>query len=438
MRRILAITLLALAAAVSFSGQTAVSHAYVPALKFKHQVRQRYSSWFVDYVQNNGEPAFRLRVHHYHTWCNGYLFITPTRVAYMPELTPSVNDSFTIERSDIVRTVPRYAGYQISKSDKTYAFAFLSESDEAFVSGESEGRNDLLAFVALTLSDFATAQRQFLSALAGSGADAKGADAEAVTQFSAAPLIRVLSPAGATHNATMEAGAPKQSILGIAAAASGIKAVTVNGTPATLTPLSPQIVQFVSSGLSPKDLGTIPVLVAAAAADSSVTQVTVNIACPGVRITQPAAGGKTTDPAVTIRGLVVGMPHVEHVYLAGKKLPVSKQPDGTFAFESANVPVEIGANYIPGFVARADGEDELFSATVWRTTTEPEPPPPGPPRLTFERIKGALQADVTNSRLISLVDEYGVDFDLTPEMEKFLRSHGANKALIDAISNSQK
>jgi hypothetical protein len=425
MQKCLAISLLALASTFSLSGQTATSHKDLPALKFNHQVKQTSSSWFVDYVQYAGEPAFRIRVHHYHKWCNGYLFVTPTRVAYVPQFTPAVNDGVMISRGDIAGVTPRYSGYNISIANKTYAFAFLSDPDMYFAEGKSDGRTELLNFVGLALSDFGAAQRQFLMLLAGSGAEANGAP-----RLTAAPIVKILNPSDAINLATVDASAPAQRVLGIAAASGGIKAVTVNGVPAALLPLSPQIVQFTSSNLLLKNLGANPVSVVATSGDDSATQVVFSLIQPGVRITEPELDGKNSDPTVTIRGLIVGMRNLQRVDLGGKNLAVTKQLDGTFAFAAVNVPVSIGANYIPGFVVRPDGERELFWATVWRV-------PPGPPPLSFERIEGALKADVTNGRLASLIEQYGVDFELTPQAERYLRSIGANKTLIDAIANAQ-
>jgi hypothetical protein len=91
----------------------------------------------------------------------------------------------------------------------------------------------------------------------------------------------------------------------------------------------------------------------------------------------------------------------------------------------------MGVNCIPGFLVRSNGERDVFWATVRRV-------PPGPPPLSLARIAGALRADVTNGRLIDLVNENGVDFQMTPETENQLRSLGANKALLDAITDSQK
>jgi hypothetical protein len=426
MQDFLAASLLALAMTGIVSGQTAVSHANVPALEFKHPVRQTSSAWFVDYVQYAGEPAFRIRVHHYHGWCNGQLFITSTRVAYVPQFTPGSNDGVIIERALIAAATPRYAGYEIAIPQKTYAFAFLSEHDTPNVAGEPDGREELLNFVGLALSDFAAAQRKFLAALTGSTDADDGA-----LQFAATPVVKILDPPGVTNNATADGSVPAQRVLGIAAAAKGIKAVTVNGTPATLTRLSPAIVQFTSSNLLLKEPGENPVLVAATARDDSATEFAFNLLRPDVRIIQPEAGGRISDPTVKIRGLIVGVQNLQRVDLGGKILAVSKQTDGTFVFESASIPVVMGVNHIPGFVVRADGERQLFWATVWRV-------PPGPPPLTLQRIEGALQADVTSGRLASLVDQNGVDFELTPEIEKRLRSIGANKTLIEAITNAKK
>jgi hypothetical protein len=426
-RRILALSLLAAGMSASLFGETAIAHGNAPALKFKHEVRQRHSSWYVDYVQFNGEPAFRVRVHHYHRWCNGYLYLTATRVAYVPQFTPSVNDGILIARPDIVDVKPRFSGYEISTQGKTYDFAFLSEPDAAFESGESEGRTDLLNFVGLALSDFAAAHRQFARSIVGSSSQ----DSSGATHFAAKPVIRILNSGAVINNTTLDAGLHAERVLGIAAAAGGIKAVTVNGAPATLVPISPEVVQFTGSELLLKDTGPSTVSISASSGDNAIAQIQFNLIRPAVRITQPVADGKVVAPTATLRGLVIGVNDLERVDLGGKNLALSKQLDGTFAFESASVPVNMGVNCIPGFLVRSNGERDVFWATVRRV-------PPGPPPLSLARIAGALRADVTNGRLIDLVNENGVDFQMTPETENQLRSLGANKALLDAITDSQK
>jgi formylglycine-generating enzyme required for sulfatase activity len=57
---------------------------------------------------------------------------------------------------------------------------------------------------------------------------------------------------------------------------------------------------------------------------------------------------------------------------------------------------------------------------------------PDPPFTKAKIIKG-LELGVTNKRMAALVNERGVDFSLTSEIEKELRQAGAGEELIEAI-----
>ena len=83
-------------------------------------------------------------------------------------------------------------------------------------------------------------------------------------------------------------------------------------------------------------------------------------------------------------------------------------------------------------VALSDGRRATFSTTVLRT-----PPVAVPSPYTFEQIEGGLHHGLTNARLIALVKQNGVDFALTPELERRLRKAGANDTLLAAIAGAE-
>jgi peptidase S41-like protein len=60
------------------------------------------------------------------------------------------------------------------------------------------------------------------------------------------------------------------------------------------------------------------------------------------------------------------------------------------------------------------------------------------PPLSASDIEHGLKAGVTNTRMASLVKQYGVDFELTDVVEKQLRGAGANSDLLLAISRGKR
>jgi hypothetical protein len=170
--------------------------------------------------------------------------------------------------------------------------------------------------------------------------------------------------------------------------------------------------------------------VIATANNGDATQVAFSTITPEIRITDPEAGTAVGDETARIHGMIVGMSNVQAVHLAGQTVPPSKSPDGAFDFTLLKVPVNMGLNVLPGYVTLSDGRRETFSATVLRT-------PPAPPPYTFEQIEGGLQQGLTNARWIALVKQSGVDFSLTPELERRLRKAGANQTLLEAIAGTQ-
>jgi hypothetical protein len=418
------LALLALGLAWSAFAQSAGVQAGVVGLEFKHTARQHAAAWFVEYGHYENEPAFRVRAHHYHAWCNGDLYLTPTRVVYVPTLTPWQKDGVTLVRREISDATPRYAGYSFSSGGKSYKFAFLSERKADTAPEGTDGRELMMKLLVTALTDFPAAEQQFLAMLTGIGPGT--GDSLALPKK---PLIRVLDPAGAKANVRVNASSTTQRVLGVAAAMGGVRAITVNGVPASIAPLASGVVEFSGQPMALRP-GMSPVLVIATANDGDATQVAFNTITPEIRITDPEPGAATDDETVRIHGMIIGVSDVQDVHLAGQTVPATESPDGAFDFTLPKVSVNLGLNVLPGYVALSDGRRETFSTTVLRT-------PPAPPAYTFEQIEGGLRHGLTNARLTALVKQSGVDFSLTPELERRLRRAGANETLLEAIAAAE-
>jgi len=87
----------------------------------------------------------------------------------------------------------------------------------------------------------------------------------------------------------------------------------------------------------------------------------------------------------------------------------------------------MGSNTITGFTALTNGQRSTFDLAVLRV-------PPVPP-LTIQTIERALKGSVSPVRIEALVNDQGVDFELTPEVEKRLQAEGATKSLLEAIAD---
>ncbi len=414
--RLFVLLWLILAATLLASAQVGVAPKAVPALQFRHPEHSGRRAWQVDYVflTDVNEPAFRLRVHHYHAWCNGYLYITPTRIAYDPVFTPAQKDGFSIARSDLQEAQPRFAGYQFTVPGKTFKFAFLGAPDSS--SGDVDEREALLRFLNTAITNFAAAQRYFVAILAGLD--------PATGSPPAKPAIHVLDPVGVQSGATADMDTPVQSLVGVVAVAGGVRSVTANEKPATLTVLSPDIVLFQTPAFELPP-GTVPMKIAVIANNDTHADFAFNATRPQIAIAQP--GGSVRDAAVTLHGTVVGLHNIQKLNVAGKTVELQKKPDGTFDFTVPNVPLELGTNVISGYAVQSNGERQVFDAAVKRM-------PPQKP-LTIQQIEGGLKSGISAAVMMGLVKDRGVDFELTPLMEKRLRAAGADDGLLDAIND---
>jgi hypothetical protein len=241
----------------------------------------------------------------------------------------------------------------------------------------------------------------------------------------------MLEPAGAEEGKTVSAYDPTLHLRGIASQASGIASVSVNGQSAFFKPLAPQTVEFDLRDL-PLSSGTSAVVVVATATDKSVSQMTFKVSRSEVRVLEPGAGSETADAAVKVRGLAVGFPDVDKVEVAGQAATLRRREDGSVEFEAANVPLTVGPNALQGYVLTRSGMRQSFSLNLKRN------PPPGPPALTLAEVETALQNGLSKAKIASLVNQYGVDFEVTDETEKRLRDAGADANLLLVLVKAYK
>jgi hypothetical protein len=181
----------------------------------------------------------------------------------------------------------------------------------------------------------------------------------------------------------------------------------------------------------PLSSGMSAVVVVATATDRSVGQMTFKVTRPEVRVLEPSAGSETQDEAVKVRGLAVGFQDVDKVDVAGQSATLRRRDDGAVEFEAANVPLAVGPNTLQGYVLTRSGMRQSFSLTLKRN------PPPGPPALSLAEVEQAL-ANLPKKRVEEMVEQYGVDFELTDEVEKRLRDQGADTHLLLAIARAKK
>ena len=244
------------------------------------------------------------------------------------------------------------------------------------------------------------------------------------------PTISMLEPAGAEEGRTVSAYDPTLHVRGIASQASGIVSVSVNGQTAFFKPLAPQTVEFDLRDL-PLSSGMSAVVVVATGTDKSVGQMTFKVTRPEVRVLEPGTGSEVSDATARVRGLAVGFQDVDKVDVAGQAATLRRRDDGSVEFEAASVPLAVGPNALQGYVLTRSGVRQNFRLDLKRL------PPPGPPALTLAEVENAL-ANLPKKRVGEMVEQYGVDFDLTDEAEKRLRGAGADTNLLLAIARAKK
>lgn len=396
------------------SAQVPTAHEGELALGFAHNRASQISTWFVDYVEHAGEPAFRIAVHHFHAECAGYLYIGKTRIAYVPAFALGQKDAFQVSRSDLQGASPRYSGFSFTVGGKAQQFAFLSEPARRAVSAQ-DSREQLMLFVSLMMSDFDLAQNEFGRIVAGW--QQAFSSTNAANQPPGVAGIRVFSPPGAAEGKLVDSTRESLSIIGIVAQPVPVRGVVMNGDPIPTRQISINIVEFQSPAVPLQRATTAVNLLSIC--DSGQSQLMFTVRKPA--ITFATSTLRTPDATATVKGTLTGYGEVERVELDDKAATLTRIPDNSVGFEVPGIPVEVGKNILPGIVVGADGARHPFSIAVERR-----------PRLSLDFVRRGIRT-LSHPRLLELLDEYGVDFQLDEDTIKQLRAAGADQSVLDAI-----
>ena len=397
--------------------QVPAAHEGELALGFAHNRAGQTATWFVDYVEHAGEPAFRISVHHFHAECAGYLYIGKTKIAYTPASTPGQKDGFQIARSDLKGSSPRYSGLSFTVGAKTQQFAFLSEAVKRTASAQ-DGREQLMLFVNLMMSNFDQAQTEFGRIVAGWQPAFSPAGTPKQTPGTAG--IRVFSPRGAGEGNLVDSTRDSLEVMGVVAQTTPVRGVLMNGQPVMARPITTNILEFHSAPVQLQNASTAINLLSIS--DSGQSQLMFTVRKPTIMFAN--APLRTPDATADVKGTLTGYGEIDRVELDGRAATLTRNPDNSVGFETAGIPVDLGKNTLQGTIVSADGTRHSFSVMIERR-----------PRLSLDFVRRAIQT-LSRTRLLELLDDYGVDFELDEGTTKQLRAAGADQTLLDAIAEA--
>jgi hypothetical protein len=127
-----------------------------------------------------------------------------------------------------------------------------------------------------------------------------------------------------------------------------------------------------------------------------------------------------------VKGTLTGYGEIERVEIDGRAATLTRNPDNSVGFETPDIPVEPGKNALRGTIVGVDRVQHPFSVVVERR-----------PRLSLDFIRRAIQT-LSRARLLELLEEYGVDFQVDEETTKQLRAAGADQSILEAIAEAAR
>gem|GEM_PF-3895339 len=418
-RPYLLILVLLLGAALTATAQFATkSRAASPAPVTSGLESERGSPELMGDANN---PVLRYPVAHQHALsaCMGYLTITRDRMKFESKTEPA--HSFDQARADMTvaqqwHMMKQEAEFRFRNGTVYHFFHVKKRAVEnanmKFGWGEVLSEQDLL-----------NGATRFDEVVASLQAQQHKADP---------PVISMIEPAdAAVEGKTLTATGGSMRLRGIVSQETGIASVLVNGQPAALKQLTPQTQEFVVENVAVGN-GTSAIVVLVMATDKSETHKTFTVSRQGVRILEPTYFPyETSEATVRIRGVAGGFANVQRVEIGGMPAVLTRRDGGDIEFQ-ADTPLNVGDNNLQGYVVSSTGAREPFALAVKRL------PPAGPQPLKEVEVEKALEDGLPSTRIMSLVNKYGVDFALTDEVEQRLRRAGADSNLLLAIAKAKK
>jgi hypothetical protein len=397
--------------------QVAAAHDGELALKFPSPRRPGFA-WYLDYATYDQQPAFRTAVHHFHAACDGYLYVTPTRLVYLPVFSPEQKDPFDVLLKDVTQVRPRFSGIEFQARDRVQKFALVTSEAANGATGQESSRSAVVELLTLAISDFKAAQTRFAAALIGGSAPEPG-DTSA-NPIPAVPLLKVLSPEGVSDGKLVEAGSAAPRMLGYAAAPSEIRSVLINNLPASVRPLLPNVAEFAGTPALPAEVVPVDIGMAWAGGESHLA-----FRLQKAVVQWPHIPLETRSANYKLDGRLAGYGRVTSVEVDGHPARLQANADGTTEF-LVDLPLQVGANAVSGVLTTAQGVRETFPVTIQRFR-----------RLSLQDIKTGLHTLGTR-RLLELIAERGVDFPLDSAAQRELRAAGAGSEVLRAIAEAER
>lgn len=149
---------------------------------------------------------------------------------------------------------------------------------------------------------------------------------------------------------------------------------------------------------------------------------------------------QATGPMLRVRGTASHPGGIASVSVNGQRAPARTLSPQTLEFDAGDLPVGSGSTAFVVIAMATDKSELRLTLKVARSQPAPPEPKPsaGPPPITLKELETALENELPKARIIELVNQYGVNFDLTEEAERRLRAAGANSELLLAIAKAKK
>jgi hypothetical protein len=169
---------------------------------------------------------------------------------------------------------------------------------------------------------------------------------------------------------------------------------------------------------------------------------------PKVYILEPAVADvsrpvEVTEPTLTLRGTATDARGVATVTVNGQ--PAQLRSVGgitTMEFAARNLPLQEGANQLTVVATNVDKQSTQMAFMVWLRSKVVVPvsatATPAQKPLTEVKIVDLLRSGVTSRRIVMLVEERGIDFELTNDYIDVLRTAGAEELLIEALRKAKR
>lgn len=379
-------------------------------------------------AEYQGEPAVRFQLYHVHGmfWCVGYLYLTPTKVAY-EVLGPGSfsQDSFVQERSQVQITFPG------TMAVKGRGGLFSSTSGQGVRLQILRGRKYDF-FVVRDIGSEGSAQFDGVSAwpLQDTWKDFDQALERARTRWNPnAPAPVVQTPPAPEP--------PKTATLQIEAQPGGAEFYIDDEFKGSTSGEGKIKVSGLSPGehrlrLSRKDYQEWTKTLTLEPGENRTIEAHLEEAKPvELVVLEPAAGAAVEAATVKVRGTATHPSGIDRVEVGGRAARLESRSPQAMEFVLDDLALTTGDNDIEIVAKSAAGPEARTTLKLKRVE-----PPSGV--LSLADVLKLLEAGVSPVRVEAIVKERGVNFALTDETEAKLKEAGATPELVLAIAKAKR